>query len=272
MPPHPVDIAVALFASRQAGNFSIAQARSVGADDGLIWRRRRSGRWLSAAPAVVSLPAFPDDARSRLWVGMLDAGPAAMASHESAAALHGIDSFHLSPPSILVPHGTHHLNAVATVHQTRAMPAPVILGGIPTTPIVRTLVDLAATTPPVRLGRAIDQAVVSKGASLPAIGKGLEWMQRTRRPGAVNLSRALDGRTHGYVPSRSELERLLDAIIATLPCDPPEHEVDLPSHPIEWEDLARDAEEVRAELFDLLGLVPHGGRSILRSAGATRRV
>ncbi len=154
-----------------------------------------------------------------------------------------------------------------------------LLRGLPATPIVRTLLDIAATTRPVRLGRSIDQAVVAKGASLTAIRDGHSWMQRTRR-------------------------RLLDAILATLPGAQPEHEVDLASHPTEahrvdrfyrwrplivesdgrlwharlaamerdkrrdraalrvgiptvrysWDELAHQAGEVRAELLDLLGL------------------
>ena len=62
-----------------------------------------------------------------------------------------------------------------------------------------------------------------------AIEQGHAWMVRTRRVGAPNMTKALEGRTHGYVPARSELERLLDVVIATLPVRPPRREVDLPN-------------------------------------------
>jgi hypothetical protein len=233
VPVHPADIAVGLLAGRQAGTFSVAQAKAVGADDAMIWRRRRARRWNHPAPGVLSLPGFPEDEMFELWFALHDAGPGAMAACETAAALQGSERHRITPVSVLVGHGQHHRNAVATVHQTRRLPTPVLVRGIPVTPMVRTVLDLAATTKPVALGRLVDHAVVAQHVPAEALQQGLEWMQRTRRAGAANLSRALEGRTHGYVPPRSELERLLDAIIATLGCPPPEHEVDLPTHPLE---------------------------------------
>lgn len=233
MPIHPVDLAVALLAGRQAGAFAVRQAKAAGADDAFIWRRRRAGRWLHRAPGVLSLPGFPEDDRFELWVSLLDAGPGAMAGYGTAAALYGSDAHRIRPVSIVVGHGRHHRNALAVVHQTRRLPAPVLVQGVPATPIVRTVLDLASTTKPVALGRFVDHAVVVHRARAEALQQGLEWMQRVRRAGATNLSQALEGRTHGYVPARSELERVLDAIIATLGVAPPEREVDLPSHPLE---------------------------------------
>lgn len=250
MAPHPVDIAVSLLAQQQFGNFSVRQAKAAGADDALIWRRRRAGRWLVRAPAVLGLPGYPPSDRSDLWVALLDAGVGAMASDNSGAALQGLDGFFIRPLSILVPHGAHHRNLMAVVHQTRRMPTPVLRHGIPTTPLVRVLLDVAATTPPIRLGRAIDQAVVEFGASIDAVHRGWEWMHATRRRGATNLGVALEGRTHGYVPTRSELERLLDAIISTLPCPPPRREVNLPTHPTEPHRVDR--------VFDVRPLIVEG--------------
>jgi hypothetical protein len=228
VPPHPVDLAVALFASTQAGNFSLRQALAAGANRALVHRRLTAGRWLAHAPGVYGLPGFPDTPMALLWRAWLDAGPFSMASHRTAAGLARVDGFSITPVQLLVPHGCHHRNSIAAIHQTRRMPTPVVVDGLPRTPLVRTVLDLAAGLGPVRLGRVIDQAVVRDGADLAAIDAGLAWMQRTRRPGAVNLARALDGRTRGYQPPRSELERVLDAIICTLPGPPPRHEVDLP--------------------------------------------
>jgi hypothetical protein len=228
MPIHPVDVAVELLASQQEGNFSVRQALGVGANRALLHRRTRARRWLWHSAGVLGLPGFPDSPRSQLWRAWLDAGDHAMAADTTAAAQHRIEGFQLAPVHLLVPHGGHHRNSIATIHQTRRLVTPVLIRGIPTTPLVRTVLDLAATTKPVRLGRVIDEVVVRGDATLESFAVGLEWMQRTRRAGAVNLERALLGRTHGYVPARSELERLLDAIIATLPCAAPEHEVRLP--------------------------------------------
>lgn len=228
MPIHPVDVAVELIASEQEGSFSVRQAMRVGANRALIHRRVRAGRWRWHSAGVLGLPGVPDSPRVQLWRAWLDAGDHAMAADATAAAQHRIEGFQLAPVHLLVPHGGHHRNSIATIHQTRRPVKPVVIRGIPTTPIVRTVLDLAATTGAVRLGRVIDEVVVRGDASLESFAAGLEWMQRTRRAGAVHLERALLGRTHGSVPARSELERMLDAIILTLPCARPEHEVRLP--------------------------------------------
>lgn len=228
MQPHPVDVAVALLASQQAGNFSVRQVLAAGGNRELIRRRVRAGRWLQHAPGVCGLPGFPDDESALLWRAWLDAGPYSMVSHTTAAALQRIDGYRISPVRLLVPHGFHHHNSIAAIHQTRRLPSPTIIRGLPVTPVVRTGLDLAGETGAVRLGRIVDQVVLRGDATLPQFREGLEWMQRTRRPGATNLERALRGRTHGYEPPRSELERMLDGVISTLPCAPPEREVDLP--------------------------------------------
>jgi hypothetical protein len=227
MAPHPVDVGVALIAQTQDGNCSIAQVNHLGGDSALVRRRIVAGRWLRPAPGVIGLPGFPSTPRSTLWVALLDAGPPAMASHRAAAALHRIDGFHLDDPCVLVPHGSHHQSAVGHVHQTRRMPEPVTINGIATTPLVRTVLDLASTLSPLALGRVIDEVTLRSRPNLDAIVRGHEWMVRTRRTGARTLTRALDGRTHGYEPSRSELERMLDVVIATLPVPLPRREVRL---------------------------------------------
>ena len=227
--PHPVDVGVALFAQTQEGNCSIRQIRSIGGSSALVRRRIAAHRWLQRAPGVIGLPGFPHGPRSDLWAALLDAGPEAMASHESAAALHELGSYSLGRPSVLVTHGRHHSVALGTAHQTRRPPTPVLLGGIPSTPIVRTVLDLAPSTTPLALGRLVDEVTLRRSRDLDAIRRGHEWLVRTRRAGAPQLTKALEGRTHGYVPARSELERVLDLVIATLPVAPPRREVDLPN-------------------------------------------
>jgi hypothetical protein len=201
----------------------------LGGNHSLVRRRLRAGRWLRRAPAVIGLADYAHGPRSDLWAALLDADEQAMACHEAAGALHELGKFRLGEPAVLVPHGSHHVATLGTVHQTRKMPNAVLLGGIPTTPIVRTILDLAATRTPLALGRLVDEVGVRRPGDLDAIVRGHEWMVRTRRAGSLALGQALHGRTHGYVPARSELERLLDVIIATLPVTPPRREVDLPN-------------------------------------------
>lgn len=225
--PHPVDIAMAIVAEDQDQFFCRRQVHEHGGDNSLIARRLRSRRWKGWTRDVLSHAGVPQTPRGDLRIALLDMGPAAMVGFQSGAALLEAPRMSLAPPTLVVPHGAHHVLPGVTIHQTRLMPSPVTVAGMPCTPPSRVLLDLASVLDSVALGRLIDDFVVRRLTSLEALTKGLEWTELHRRPGAVVLRKALDGRTHGYVPSGSELERMLDAILMTIPGLRPEKEVSL---------------------------------------------
>ena len=214
---HPADIAVALLAEEQDQYFSRSQARAAGATTSLIARRLASGQWVAHARDVFSHRGVAPTPRGAVRIALLDMGDPVTTGVETAAALHRVENFELSPPKLIVPHGTHRRSPGATIHQTRLWPELQVVQGMPATSVLRTLLDLAAVVDVLRLGRVIDELVVRRLVTLAELARGCAWNQRHRRPGAVTLARALDGRTHGYIPSRSELERVLDAIISTIP-------------------------------------------------------
>lgn len=225
--PHPVDIAMAIIAAEQDQFFARRQVHQHGGDYSLVARRLRSKRWQAWTDDVFSHAGVTLSPRGELRIALLHMGAAAIAGYQSGAALLGAPKSALAPPTLVVPHGTHHACPGATIHQTRLMPDPVVVAGMPCTPASRTLLDLAAVLDAVALGRVIDDFVARRLTSLPALVSGLEWSERHRRPGAPTLRRALEGRTHGYVPTGSELERMLDAILLTIPGVLPEKEVSL---------------------------------------------
>ena len=225
--PHAVDIAMAIVAGEQDQFFARRQVYEHGGDISLIARRLRSKRWHAWTDDVFSHPGVSLTPRGELRIALLHMGPAAMAGFQSGAALHGALKIDMAPPTLLVRHGTHHVAPGATIHQTRLFPEAVIVAGMPCTPPVRTLLDLAAVLDPLELGRVIDDFVVRRLTTLERLDRGLQWTERHRRPGAVTLRKALEGRTHGYVPTGSELERVLDAILMTIPSARAEKEVSL---------------------------------------------
>lgn len=224
---HPADIAIAIIAQEQDQFFCRRQVHEHGGDNSLIARRVRSKTWLKWTRDVFSHAGVGPTPRGDLRIALLDMGPSAMAGFQSAAALLDAPKMPLAPPTLVMPHAAHHKAAGVTIHQTRLVPKAVTVAGMPCTPPLRTLLDLASVLDVVALGRLIDDFVARRLTSLNAISKGLEWTERHRRPGAVTLRKALEGRTHGYVPTGSELERMLDAILMTIPGLHVEKEVSL---------------------------------------------
>lgn len=225
--PHPVDIAMAIVAEEQDHFFCRRQVHQYGGDNSLIARRLRSRRWKAWTRDVFSHAGVASSPRGELRIALLDMGDRALAGFESAGALYGGPRLSLAPPKLVVPHGTYHTSPGVTIHQTRLMPKAVTVAGMPSTPALRVLLDLASVLGTVHLGRLIDDFVVRRLTSLEALTQGLEWTEAHRRPGAVTLRTALEGRTHGYVPTGSELERVLDAILMTIPGVRVEKEVSL---------------------------------------------
>ncbi|HEX6311583.1 MAG TPA: DUF559 domain-containing protein, partial [Acidimicrobiia bacterium] len=148
---------------------------------------------------------------------VLAAGPGAVASHETAAALWGLPGAERSGLEVTTdrPHcarlvgvRSHRTLAfLAVEHSSRA--------GIPLTSVARTLVDLSARWSVKQLGRAADHAQrrgllrleqlrICVGGLTPAPG---------RRPGRIHA--LLARRLHGYDPGDSDLEvRFARALVA----------------------------------------------------------
>lgn len=213
----PVDAAIAAVAVPQYGAFSFAQLLACGGDYKLARRRVASGIWCQPSPAVLQLVGFPPTFRQRLWWAILSSD-GAVVSHWSAAALHGLTGFPPTRLTITVPHGRHHLNPVATVFQTSAMPEIVRIGGLPVTPVTRTLMDCGRLVGPIRLGSAVDDADGDGKCTIPALQREFLRLSRQGRNGITTMRTVLAERSEdGYVPSRATLERHLDGVLDRLP-------------------------------------------------------
>lgn len=142
----------------------------------------------------------------------LDIGPASVVSHEAAAALHGLLLFPPGPVILTVPHGDHERPSPRwRVHQSTDL-QPVhatLIQGLPVTKVARTLFDLSAVAHAERLGRAIDDAHVSRLCRVDEIRTLYDELRRPRKPGMKRLGELLTSRGDGYVPPESVLERRL---------------------------------------------------------------
>ena len=197
----------ALITSKQAATAGIS-AQSVG-------RRVRSGEWTRVLPTVYRATAAEVTVRQVALAPVLWAGPRSLASHATAAALHGFR--HLRPPGspeIWIPVTRRIESPAVTVHHgTRLDRADrTAVDGIPVTTPVRTLIDLS--------GRLEDQQLLALTEDLFLRGIVREDRLRARlaalrssgRPGAGRLEALLDQRGDGR-PLESALETLVWQII-----------------------------------------------------------
>ena len=146
----------------QHGLISRQQALAGGMTDSQITERLRSGRWVRAARGVYRHAVSPATPLSRLLGACLACD--ALASHRSAAALHGIEGYRLDRFELSVSRERKTAVEGARVYRTTQMhlARPVVRRGIPCTGLDRTILDLAAVVSREQLDRAID-AVLRDG-------------------------------------------------------------------------------------------------------------
>lgn len=192
-------------ATKQHGVFSRAQAIACGASHKFIARRVRAGIWRLRTPRVIGVCGAPESPRARVLTAVLHVGHGAVASHRSAAALHGLPGFTLDDVDIVRP-GPHGIAAApyGIVRRAALDGHTTTVDGIPATSAARTLFDLAATEHPRRVERALDNALAMRLTSVAAVDL---LVRGSRGRNGVKLMRSLiDARRRDYVHPASELE------------------------------------------------------------------
>jgi very-short-patch-repair endonuclease len=139
----------------------------------------------------------------------------AVASHQSAARLHGLDGLGQRPIAVTVPVRRSNRFADVQVHQltdlTEGETTEIL--GIPTTDPVRTVLDLAAVLAPRLLAAVADQTVRMRFTSYGRLSERLERTARKGKPGVKKLRAVLEPRLGGVFASDSTLEsRLLHVL------------------------------------------------------------
>ena len=214
---HPVDLAVFAIAAVQFGVFSRRQALAAGANDALVQRRVRSGQWTVVAPGVLAIAGHPPSFRRSLWIAWLAAPPMSVISHWSAGHLQRLPGFPPNRFTLTVPHGATHRHGAARVFQTSAPPASLLIDGLPVTSVERVLCDVARLTGPKKLGALGEEARTAERTSIVRLRREFLRLARSGRDGITTMRGVLAAYEEGPTPSRSELERHLDAILSTLP-------------------------------------------------------
>ena len=198
---------------RQHGVISRDQALDSGLTEGQIKYRLRTGEWVAEARGVYRHAAISPTVLSRLLAVCLAHN--ALASHRSAAALHGVDGYSLDRVEIIVPSGRGLRVDGVRVHESNQMglTRPTERRGVPCTGLSRTVLDLAAVVTRKRLDRTID-AVLRDGQLRPSDLYGvLASHARRGRNGCAALRASLDDRLGDDPVPLSEWSRMVQDLL-----------------------------------------------------------
>ena len=138
-----------------------------------------------------------------------------LASHRSAAALHGIDGYRLGRIEVVVPAGRSLKLKGVTVHESTQMKLarPVHRQGIWCTGLARTVLDLAATVSSTDLDRTIDALLRDRRLRPSDLFAVLASHARRGRRGCGALRVALEARLGDDPVPLSEWSRLVERLL-----------------------------------------------------------
>lgn len=216
-------------AARQGGAVHRRQLRDLGVGHRRLAALVASGELEPVRDHVFVARSSPASWQRRAWIEVLDASPGAVLGHRTAASLLHVGRFVRSEIDIVELEARSHRRSVpATIHRTTWLPAHhrTTVEGLPVTTLPRTLFDLASLVSPARRRRGLvwlDEATVVRALDdalagpmrVDALHRILGELGRRGRPGTALMRRLVDERSDGYVATESELEDLLEAVLAS---------------------------------------------------------
>jgi hypothetical protein len=202
--------------ARQHWLASLDDVRKAGGSPSSASRRVASGRWTAVESSVFHLTGAPRTWESTVLAPVLAAGPAACASHLAAAALHGIPGYAKGVPEITIPRGTDLRRSSARIHTSTDLCRcqRVVVDGVPTTDIARTLLDLARLVGDRRLLRGIEWCRRERLLEWGDLVATLARHARKGRPGIRRLRRVIAANADRAEVTDSDLELFALAMIA----------------------------------------------------------
>lgn len=204
--------------------FALRQARDIGFTVAAVRHQLRTGRWQPVRNGVYRIAGSQPSWEQSLMSVVLAAGPHAVASHSSAAALLGIPGFRRGEGTeITTLRGQRHRPPDGIVHRSGVLPAShlSVVTGIPATNAARTLVDLAGVLPPGRTERAVDNCLSIGLVTRSQLRAVTAHLARPGQSGPALMRRLLDERGDGYIAPASELEARFLAVVRAADLAPP---------------------------------------------------
>ncbi len=179
------------------------------------WHRALdAGRLIGVHPGVARLPGTAPTHEQAIAAAVLWAGPGALASHRSAASLHGIPRPEDDPIDIVIPHRRHPRHERLVVHRPtdhlRLTPQRRV--GIRCTNILRTILDLGAVDPR-GVMPAVGHVLTNRLADLNALESTVIDHSCQGRAGVGPLRDAVDRWSIDQKPADSVLELVMNRLI-----------------------------------------------------------
>jgi very-short-patch-repair endonuclease len=222
-------------AAKQAGAFSIAQARALGFDRWAVHHRISDGTWVRLDDSVYALASAPKNWGQALWAAV-SSRERAVLTHWSACRLLGLSDVPNHQPTILVPRGSNTRSDLARTFETDQFDVIKVteVNGLPVTTMPETMLVLARDLAADQVTRVFDEAIISGILDLDAMANTIDREAGRRTPGTPLLRRLTSSR-RPTAPSKSAtyLERLLEVILgdSRMPSWTREHEVSLDGVP-----------------------------------------
>lgn len=186
--------------ARHHGVISKAEATDLRIGRGAIRRRLERGEWVRMHRGVYRHHAVPLTWEAKARAATLSSG--GLLSHRAAARLWGIEGFTRARVEVVVPEGRQRTSPGYLLHQSRQfdLAAPRTRGGVATTGIERTILDLAAVVTPRRLGLVLDSVLRQKRTRWEAVAATLARHSVRGRNGCGPLRELLDQRYGSATP------------------------------------------------------------------------
>jgi very-short-patch-repair endonuclease len=207
--------ALSAVSSAQLGVFTRADAHEAGLSKEQLRRLVERGVAERVAPSVFRFVAATRSWNQQVLAAVLDGGPECLASHRTAAVLHGFDGFRPEVIEVLLPARIRHVRKNVLVHHTRSLTVAdrAMVGAIPVTSRARTLIDLGAVAPAAAVEDAFDGAERERVVRRSEVESRYRTLRARGRNGIGAMTQVLDGRLAVERVPRSVLERrMLDLL------------------------------------------------------------
>lgn len=184
--------ALAQLAREQRGLFSVAQAAQFGVPRVQLCRAVSTGLLRRSRRGVYAMSGTPPSRWEPVLAAALVAGPGAVISHSSAAAIHGLYAAELRGIELSRVDGAHVRLAGVTVHRHTLLSSEDCLTrhGVAITSPARTLVDVAPRVSPALLERMLDEGCVARVWTVAAVRACVERLPLAA-PGRGRVARLL---------------------------------------------------------------------------------
>lgn len=201
------DAVLARVSAEFGGVFDRRHARRSGLSDDQIRHRVAVGLWIEMLPGVYRHASTPGGPALMRRAATLWAGPKAVLSHSSAAALWEMEGVRERVPEITVPLPAHPQSKLVVVHRSQNL-TPLDCArqdGLPCTSAARTIVDLAGSLDEESLELAIESARRRRYVTIESVRERFEPIAGRGRVGARRLRSLLDI-LDGTAAAESKLE------------------------------------------------------------------